>query len=178
MNISPYKSSDKEEIKHLFTRVFSDSENTSEGKLIVNLAFDLLNNTDPQDLFAFTACENEKIMGCIIFSKLMFDTPINAFILSPIAIDTEHQGRGIGQALINYGINQLKQADIELVFTYGDLNFYSKVGFEQITQEVAQAPFHLSQPEGWLCQSLIGNKIPHLKGTSRCVQALNHVELW
>ena len=36
-----------------------------------------------------------------------------------------------GQQLINFGLAHLKEIGVELVFTYGDMNFYSKVGFKQ-----------------------------------------------
>jgi len=42
MNLLPYGPGNIEEIKQLFTKVFSDSEGQSEGLLIGNLAFDLM----------------------------------------------------------------------------------------------------------------------------------------
>ena len=178
MKLSPFKKSDKNEIKNLFINVFTESENQSEGKLIGELASNLMSSTSSQDLFAYVAIEDKQIIGCIFFSRLLFDTPIDAFILSPVAIHTKYQGQGIGQKLINFGIEQLKQTGVKLIFTYGDPNFYSKVGFIGIIEEIAKAPFKLSQPEGWLCQSLDGSEIKPLAGTARCVEALSNPELW
>lgn len=79
--------------------------------------------------------------------------------MAPVAIHTDWQGRGIGQNLIKYGIYHLKKEGVTLMFTYGDPNYFSKVGFSQITEKVAKAPLKLSQPEGWLCQSLVGSEI-------------------
>jgi len=45
MNLLPYNSNKIEEIKQLFTKVFSDSEGQSEGLLIGNLAYDLMTNS-------------------------------------------------------------------------------------------------------------------------------------
>jgi len=178
MKLSRYKKSDEAEIKHLFTKVFSDSEGQSEGAVIGNLVHDLINTTEPQDIFGFVATEQEQIIGCIFFTRLSFDAPIDAFILSPVAVHTNHQGKGVGQKLINFGIDQLRERGVKLAFTYGDPGFYSKAGFRRITEDVAKAPLDLTQPEGWLCQSLDGGNIEPISGNSLCVKALNKPEYW
>ncbi len=178
MNLLPYSLSNIEEIKQLFTKVFSDSEGKSEGLLIGNLVYDLITGTDVQDLYGFVAIENEKIIGSIFFTKLTFESEVNAFILSPVAIHTDYQGKGGGQKLINFGINQLKENGVELVFTYGDPKFYSKVGFSLINEKFVKAPFTLTYPEGWLGQSLLGDAIESIAGDSYCVEALNKPEYW
>ena len=178
MKLSTYKKSDIEEIKQLFLRVFSDSEGQEEGSLIGRLVLDIMTSTDAQDIYGFIATENDQIIGSIFFTRLAFENSENAFILSPVAIHTNHQGKGIGQNLINFGIKHLKESGVRLAFTYGDPNFYSKVGFRCITETIAKAPFELSQPEGWLCQSLVGDEIRPIAGNSRCVEALNKPEYW
>jgi len=178
MELSTYKKSDVEEIKQLFLKVFSDSEGQAEGLLIGSLAFDLMKTTDSQDIYGFIATENNQIIGSIFFTRLAFESTVNAFILSPVAIHTGHQGKEIGQNLIDFGINDLKDKGVKLAFTYGDPDFYSKVGFRCITEEIAKAPCELTQPEGWLCQSLVGSDINSIAGNSRCVEALIKPEYW
>jgi len=178
MELKTYKSSEIEEIKQLFTKVFSDSEGQTEGALIGNLTYDLMTGTDARDLYGFVANENEQIIGSIFFSKLIFQNGVNAFLLSPIAIRTSYQGKGIGQKLINFGINQLRENGVKIVFTYGDPDFYSKVGFIQINEKTARAPWKLTQPEGWLGQSLVSDEIEPITGNSSCVEALNKPEYW
>ncbi len=178
MNFLPYDPDNIEEIKQLFTKVFSDSEGRSEGLLIGSLAYDLMTGTDTQDLYGFVAIENEEIIGSILFTRLMFESDVNAFLLSPVAIHTNYQGIGIGKKLINFGINHLKENGVTHIFTYGDPEFYSKVGFSLITEKIAKAPLKLSYPEGWLGQSLISNEIELITGNSYCVEALNKPEYW
>ncbi len=178
MNFSPYCPSNIEEIKKLFTKVFSDSEVPSEGLLIGRLAYDLMTGTDAQDLYGFIAMENEKIIGSIFFTRLTFERDVNAFLLSPVAIHTNYQGKGIGQKLINFGINHLKENGVRLVFTYGDSKFYTKVGFSLITEKIAKAPLTLTYPEGWLGQSLVSDEIEPIANNSYCVEALNKPKYW
>ncbi|RDH82934.1 MAG: GNAT family N-acetyltransferase [endosymbiont of Galathealinum brachiosum] len=178
MNLLPYNPDDTDEIQQLFTRVFSDSEGETEGQVIGNLVYNLMSGTKTQDLYGFVAIENEIIIGSIFFSPLTFKSKDNAFLLSPVAIDTSHQGKGIGQKLINYGINHLKEKGVELIFTYGDPMFYSKVGFSLISEKTIKAPHALTHPEGWLGQSLVDDEIKPITGTSYCVNAFNKSEYW
>ena len=178
MNFLPYTPGNIEEIKQLFTKVFSDSEGESEGLLIGSLAYDMMTSTDAQELYGFIAIENKEIIGSIFFTRLKFEYEVNAFILSPVAIHTDYQGKGIGQKLIHYGIKHLKESGVTLVFTYGDPEFYSKVGFKLITEQLVKAPFKLTYPEGWLAQSLVSDEIEPILGKSYCVEALNKPEYW
>jgi predicted N-acetyltransferase YhbS len=56
---------------------------------------------------------------------------MDAYILSPVAVHTDHQGQGVGQQLINFGIQHLKEDGVTLIFTYGDPEFYKKLAFTQ-----------------------------------------------
>ncbi len=178
MQLSDYKLSNTTEIQQLFTRVFSDSEGLEEGERIGTLVQDMINDTAPEDIFGYIASEQERVIGCIFCTRLFFDSPIEAFILAPVAISTNQQGKGVGQALINYGIGELKDKGIKLLLTYGDPNYYSQVGFQQITEAVIKAPQPLSQPEGWLCQTLDGSEITPIPGNSACVKALDNPVYW
>ena len=114
----------------------------------------------------------------MFFSKLIFENDLKAYILSPMAILTEYQGKGIGQNLIHFAHNILKDNGVELVVTYGDIIFYSKTGYNQITEKIIKAPLKLSYPEGWLGQSLVNEKLDPILGMSYCVEALNKQSLW
>lgn len=178
MNLSTFNPNHAEEIRNLFKAVFSDSEGETEGALIGNLAHDLIMETDKKDLYGFIATENKKIIGCIFFSRLTFESAVSAFVLSPVAVHSDYQGKGIGQQLINYGIGKLKNEGVELVMTYGDINFYSKVGFKPISEEVVKAPLKLTYPEGWIGQSLNSDMVAPIAGNSSCVKALSKPEYW
>ena len=173
-----YNPGNTEEIKQLFVKTFSDSEGQSEGFIIGNLVNELLTSTAGHDFYCFVATENEQIVGSIIFSRLSFDSKINAFLLSPVAVNTSCQGKGIGQKLINFGLGSLKENGVELAFTYGDPNFYSKVGFIPITENIVKAPLKLTHPEGWLGRSLVSDEIKQIPGKSYCVEAFNKPDIW
>jgi predicted N-acetyltransferase YhbS len=170
--------SDTEAITRLFTAVFSDSEGEAEGQLIGNLARELLSETEERDRYVFVATDAEAVIGAIVFSRLTFDSDVNAFILAPVAVATTRQGEGVGQRLIRFGLERLREEGVELVMTYGDPAFYGKVGFQPVTVDTIRPPFPLSQPQGWLGQSLSGEAIEPITGTAMCVEPLNKPEYW
>ncbi|MHA1524205.1 MAG: GNAT family N-acetyltransferase, partial [Alphaproteobacteria bacterium] len=149
----------EQEISEHFSATFTDSEGAEEGKIIGQLVDDLMETTPNQDLFVFSAYDDQSFVGCIFFSRLNYGQDDRAvFILSPVAVKTDRQKKGVGQKLIAYGLDKLRQKGIDIAVTYGDPNYYSKVGFRQITEEFAQAPLKLNYPHGWLGQSLSGKE--------------------
>jgi len=178
MKIATFSAGQSQCVINLFDRTFSESEGLDEGKVIGRLVSDLILTTNERDIVGFVAAQKEAIVGCIFFSRLELSNEKIAFLLSPVAVDTEQQGNGIGQQLIRYGIEYLRSMDVDLLFTYGDPAFYSKVGFKQISEDIVKAPLKLSQPEGWLAQSLRNGVIDAIEGPSQCVKALNKQEYW
>lgn len=176
-----YKNPDKNsktEVAGLFTSVFTSSEGEKEGKLIGTLASKLSSNIDNEEIICFGAYEGESLIGSIFFTRLRFSDPILVYMLAPVAVSTEHQGKGVGQALIKYGLNALKNRSVAVAITYGDPCFYSRVGFEAITERVIRAPLKLAMPEGWLGQSLTEEPIPTINERPICVKEFNDPVYW
>lgn len=178
MEYSKLDISKVDDVRQLFANTFSDSDSHSEGELIGNLACALITDTAENDFYGFVATQEGNIIGSILFTRLTFESNVNAFLLSPVAIATIHQNQGIGQQLITFGIDTLRSDGVELLVTYGDPNYYSKVGFSAITEDVIKAPHKLSQPHGWQAQSLVSKPIEPIAGGSYCVDAFDKAELW
>lgn len=178
MQFKPFEEVDRSGVVDLFARTFADSEGESEGAVIGRIVCELMNDADSGEVLGFVAVEGSEVIGGIFFSRLWFETPVEAFLLSPVAVRTDHQGRGVGQALIGLGLDRLRRKGVTRVFTYGDPGYYSRVGFAPISQDRAKPPFDLTQPEGWLCQSLDGGEVGSLVGRARCVKAFNDPGYW
>ena len=167
------------ELIDLFTATFAASEGEQEGALIGQLMRRLLGATPDKDLFVFTAEDDGTIVGGIVFSRLSYDQDERTvFVLAPVAVAPDQQGKGIGQKLLSHGLAALRSAGIDVAMTYGDPRFYAKVGFMPISEADAPAPFALNHPEGWLAQALTEHALTPLRGPSRCVEALNDPIFW
>jgi predicted N-acetyltransferase YhbS len=166
----------------LFSTAFRDSEGIEEGHVIGDLVRSLLLDSPHDQVVSFSVgiSENEHPVGACIFSKLIFDGDHgDVWLLSPVAVVTAHQGKGVGQAMIRSALESMKhEHGAELVFTYGDPAFYRRVGFQQVSETEVPAPFPLQYPEGWLGQHLHQGRIGQWPGPCRCVSAFNNVELW
>ena len=178
IKLSTFTTNTTDDVIELFAQSFGDAEGEAEGKVIGHLVSELIVTTPATDLLGFVATIESKIVGAIFFSRLTLANKANAFILSPVAVSTAFQAKGIGQKLINFGLKQLKDNGVELVFTYGDPSYYVKVGFNPISEDCIKAPLILTYPEGWLAQSLVGTEIEPIEGDSFCVDALNEQSYW
>lgn len=168
-----------QEIAGLFEATFTASEGASEGALIGALVRDLIAGTPAADLFVFTAQEGGRIVGAILFTRLVYDRdPRAVFLMAPVAVATAWQGKGVGQGLLRHGLEAMRAAGAEVAITYGDPNYYGRVGFTQVTPEAVPAPFALSQPEGWQAQSLGEGALTPLQGRVTCVPGFSDPALW
>lgn len=178
MNHKILDNNNQKEVTNLFTSVFTSSEGEKEGKLIGSLTSELSSNIDNQEIICLGTYENESIIGSIFFTRLRFNEVIQIYMLAPVAVSTQHQGKGVGQALINFGLNELKNRSVAVAITYGDPSFYSKVGFQTLSENIIQAPLELSMPEGWLGQSLTEEPISTISERPRCVKEFNDPVYW
>ncbi|WP_299178821.1 GNAT family N-acetyltransferase [uncultured Neptuniibacter sp.] len=178
MILTDYQEERAEKIIQLFENVFSASEGPDEGAVIGALVREMIETTSPEALKGFIAKEGEKIIGAIFFSRFSLPSQKNAYILSPVAVSTLHQGTGVGQQLIRFGISALQSEGVEILLTYGDPNYYCKTGFKPISEALIPAPLKLSMPQGWLAQSLTEHEISPETGQTQCVAALNNQALW
>jgi putative acetyltransferase len=168
----------KDAVKGLFTSVFFASEGEEEGQLIGHLAYALAMRIDNQDIVGFGADADGELIGAIFFTRLRFEEPVDVFMLSPVAVSTLHQRQGVGQALIRHGLAELKNRSASVVVTYGDPAFYSKLGFEALSQDVIRAPLDLSMPEGWLGQALRDDAMPVVRSRPTCIDEFNNPAYW
>ncbi|MEP0941853.1 MAG: N-acetyltransferase [Rhizobiaceae bacterium] len=167
------------QIIDLFRSTFAASEGADEGRLIGDLVTEILESQLPEEVGVFSALENEQLVGCIIFTPLTYSQdPRSVRLLSPVAVRTDHHNAGVGQKLIRFGLETLQQRRVDVVVTYGDPRFYSKVGFAQITEQVAKAPLELQHPQGWLAQSLTAKTVEPLIGPCECIEAFDKPALW
>jgi putative acetyltransferase len=174
-----HRESNYDEIFQLFFESFSASENDEEACVVRDLVHRYLSNYPREDLRGFVAIEGDTTIGCVFFSRL--DYPLsdkNVFILSPMAVKTIHQGKGVGRTLIEFAHHELRKAGVHVTATYGDVRFYSKAGYEWVSEASMAAPFELAYPEGWLACAIDGITRLAIEGPVQCIPELNDSALW
>jgi predicted N-acetyltransferase YhbS len=166
-------------LAQLFASTFTASEGAEEGALIGALARRLIAETPTEDLRVVTAWEDGVLVGGIFFTRLTYaGDSRKVFMMAPVAVATEHQGKGIGQRLIAHGLDALRQEGVDIAVTYGDPAFYGRVGFKPVSAADLPAPQPLQQPQGWIAQSLTDAPLTPLSGPARCVAAFDDPAFW
>ena len=178
IELREFQEADSAAVQQLYRRVFENAEGEEEGRLVSRLANDLIDTTDDEDVFGFVAAEEQTVVGAIFFSRLTYNVAFDVFLLSPVAVDSNVQGRGVGTSLIRHGLASLKNNQVKFVITYGDPAFYSRVGFNSLQPSKIKPPFKLSQPVGWLGQTLNGDPIDEIPGDCRSVSAFRDPAYW
>ena len=125
--------------------------------------------------------ESNTIVGNIIFSVVKIEgceEAVSAYILAPLAVVKECQGKGIGKSLIENGLTTLQERGAELVFVLGDPNYYSRTGFEPVNGYNLKPPYKLEYPEAWMVLELKQGALKKAEGVVRCASSLDSPELW
>ncbi len=169
---------DREAAIELVRMTFRQSDGDEEARAVSGLVARYFERFPRADLMGFCAFDGEALIGCVFFSRLQFpESEASVFLLSPMAVHPDFQGKGIGQNLIHFAHDDLRQRGVQLVVTYGDPAFYSKTGYQPVTVSAIAAPHPLSMPQGWIAQSLDGSPL-RVHGHSACVPELDAPELW
>lgn len=169
---------DRADLERLFREVFSESEGPAEGGVIGALADGLAAALDDENVFCFGTKEGEELVSGVFFTRLRFPGGEPVMMLAPMAVRRDRQGRGIGQAVIAFALEWLRERGIAVVVTYGDIRFYRKAGFAPLSEEILKAPMPLSMPEGWLGQSLNGGLVSEITGKPVCVPQFQNPVYW
>jgi putative acetyltransferase len=97
-----------------------------------NLVEALRSSPDWLDGLSFVAEHEGEVVGHILFTRSLLDAPrrlVDVLVLSPVSVASRVQGRGIGSALIRYGLGKLAGRSEPLVFLEGAPRFYDRFGF-------------------------------------------------
>ena len=176
MEIRYAKPEDEASIHGLYFQVFAEDEREAVARLACEL---LIRVETPADR-SFVATVEGRIVGHVAFSPVALgdDSQGSASILAPLAVAPEFQKRGMGSALVQHGLEWMRRGGLDLVFVYGDPNYYERFGFSAQDAEGCLPEFPLQYPFGW--QGLrLGPFAPGDRPcTVRCVEALRKPELW
>ncbi len=73
------------------------------------------------------------VVGHIAFSRAAVgDSAAGWFLLGPVAVLPDYQGRGLGRALIEAGLDALRARDAQGCVLVGDPAFYVRFGFTPV----------------------------------------------
>jgi putative acetyltransferase len=167
---------DRNDIRGVHLSAFAEDEREIVSKLAVSL---LLAETTPETISLIAETQGA-VVGHVAFSPV---TAVNnegfqGYILAPLGVKPEHQKRGVGTKLIETGTRQLAGMGVNVLFVYGDPEYYSRFGFTPDAAERYSPPYKLRYPFGWLGVVLDESSAQGLATELVCVTSLRDPELW
>jgi putative acetyltransferase len=83
------------------------------------------------DLVSLVAVDNERVVGHILFSPAAVGGGPEGMCLAPLAVLPDCQRRGVGTALMERGIEVLRERRCPFAIVYGHPGYYPRFGFER-----------------------------------------------
>jgi predicted N-acetyltransferase YhbS len=78
---------------------------------------------------SFIATEDRGVIGTARLWNIAIGNGSAALLLGPVAVDREHQGRGIGAALVKRAVRDARKAGYAAILLVGDAPYYGRFGF-------------------------------------------------
>ncbi len=169
--MSKIRALNKADVAHLGA-LYREAFPPDEAEMVADLAVALAR---ARDVISLVYEDGGKVLGHVAFSPLLGED-VNAYILSPLAVDPEAQRAGIGTKLVRAGLERLKAKGVDFVLVYGDPAYYSRFGFDAEMGGYFNVPYEMKYPFGWQGLAL-GTRKPEAMKVS-LVEPLMDARLW
>ena len=174
MNIRIALQTDLQAIEAICLAAFEKDENV----LIANVAQQITSEARSSQSYSLVAEQDGAVVGFIAFTQLAIESDITGFLLAPLAVHPKHQRSGIGTSLIKTGIDTLTKQSVDFLFTYGDLDYYGRFGFNTTDAAKFIPPYPLEYDFGWIGMKLRQTHAPTEPVSFGCVPTLMNEALW
>jgi putative acetyltransferase len=167
---------DRDDVRNVHLCAFP----AGERKIVSKLASSLLTERTTPQTISLVAETGGAVVGHAAFSPVTIASKDNSqgYILAPVGVKPEYQKRHIGSALIESGMRQLLNMDVNILFVYGDPEYYSRFGFSAVVAAQYTPPYKLQYPFGWQAIVLNECKIEESSINIACVTSLCDPKLW
>ncbi len=141
ISIRPEKDEDLEAVYLVNEKAFGRSD---EARLVDRL------RATTQWVLSLVAEFEDRIVGHVLFTRVAIHGTIGETHegagLGPVAVLPDHQGRGIGGALIHRGISQVTDMGMPFVVVLGHSEYYPRFGFEVSTKYGIRCQWDVPEP--------------------------------
>lgn len=79
-------------------------------------------------MYEWVATVTDELAGHLVLSRLR--KPKHCLVLGPVSVGPDHQGNGIGGALIRTALGHAAEEEWVAVFVLGDPAYYDRFGFD------------------------------------------------
>lgn len=150
-------------------KVFTDSENEKEGKLVRNLVAEIRSKKYYlPELDLIMVNENDDIIGHVMFSRFHIEGRYEdeLLLLSPVSVKTELQRQHISKELIEFGLKRARELGFKLCMVEGNPLNYRPRGFVTSANYgiFADESVGLPHPDCLMIQELVPGALEDVHG--------------
>lgn len=147
ITIRPERPEDEEALFQMYRRVFGRLQ---EARLVDSLR-------ENQGLFlSLVALAAGTVVGGVAFSTATLEpraAGLHLLALAPLAVLPTYQRLGIGSGLVQIGLAQCRDRQVDAIVVVGEPEFFGKFGFVAAAPYQLTCPFPVPEPF-WLVQEL------------------------
>lgn len=176
ITIRPEEHKDYKSIISLILRSFQEGTDYSDGTDIIALVEEIRDSKYYIPELSFVAELNDIIVGHFLFSKFPlsptkeggYDNGENSEIvmLAPVSVHVDYFRQGIGTAMLNLGIEKVKELGYKGITVEGNYNFYNRVGFRTSSEYniFPTSGYPMEEPRCMMCQETYEGSLDGMHG--------------
>lgn len=126
MHVRPERAQDQAAIREIHIAAFGDHPHSRQTE---HLIIEALRTADAMALSLVAESTDGEVVGHIAFSSATIGESAGWFLLGPVAVLPGRQGEGIGRALVEAGLGELRSLGVSGCVLVGDPAFYRRFGF-------------------------------------------------
>lgn len=154
---------------NMIEQVFGEWDSPEEGKTVRHLVEEIrAKRTYLPELELLMLNAADEIIGYAMFSRFHIEGRYEneLLILTPVAVRTDMQRKGISRELIEYGFNKAREMGYQAVIVEGDPKNYNPRGFETSADHgiVAGPNIHLPHISCLMVKELVPGALNHIHG--------------
>lgn len=115
---------------------------------------------------SIVAAQNDIVVGYILLTRITIqakEQTWNSLALAPVAVSPNHQGQGIGGALIQYAHRKARALGEKSVILLGHAHYYPRFGYKPTDEYSIQLPFEAPR-ENCMAIELIEEGLDDVQG--------------
>jgi putative acetyltransferase len=143
-------------------------ETSSEADLVEAL------RASEQPTVSLVAELDGRIVGHILFSPVIAqaDDSVRIMGLGPMAVTPEHQGEGIGSALVRTGLAACRALGVSAVVVLGHPGYYPRFGFERASRFGIRCEYDVPD-DAFMALELVAGGLGGIRGRVRYHEAFD-----
>lgn len=176
ITIRPEEHKDYKDIVSLILRSFREGTDYSDGTDIIALVEEIRDSKYYIPELSFVAEMENKIVGHFLFSRFPIsptkegghndETDSEIVMLAPVSVHADYLHQGIGSAMLNMGIEKVREMGYKGITVEGNYRFYNKVGFHTSSEYniFPTSGWPMEDPRCMMCQETYEGSLDGIQG--------------